>query len=325
MAEPVAVSIIIPVYNLEKILSNCLLSCINQTFKKIEIIIINDGSEDKTNDIISEFKKNDNRIISISKQNEGLTYARKTGVENAKGEYIFHLDGDDHIPNDAIENLYTAAKLNDADIVVGDFALFYKEGLHEIRTYSLNSVSLGAKFLEYILENKLHYLCGKLIKRKLYNENDIEIKKEVSIGEDQVQMIQLCMLANLVAGINRVVYNYILLDESITHRKRTNQEYSYHEEQYAEALFSIKYRFQYNDIIRQQINFRIISALYRSLHHTGYFAGEKKELKRIFYKTLINSVFSSKTMFFKHFPLIIRCLMSLIFPSSPYYISRLVK
>lgn len=322
---PAMVSIIIPVYNLEKELPACLWSCINQTFKELEIIIVNDGSDDKSEEIIHEFQNKDKRIIYFNKTNEGLISARETGVENARGEYIFHLDGDDHVPNNAIEILYTSAKIHDADIVVGDFALFYKDELYEIRKYSWNKVSQGVKFLEHILENKLHYLCGKLIKRKLYSENTIEIRPEVSIGEDQVQMVQLCMFANRVAGVNRIIYNYILRDESITHKKSSNHQYSNNQEQYAQALYSIKNRFQYNDIIRQQINLRIISALYRSLRSTGHFSNDVKGNRRILYRTLRNAIFSTDTLVFTRFPLIIRCVVSLLFPFVPFYLSRVIK
>ena len=91
----VKVSIIIPAYNAKPTLSKCLDSCINQTFEDIEIIIINDGSTDGSNIIMCNYAKIDGRINVINKINEGLPFARKSGVEVAKGEYVFHLDADD--------------------------------------------------------------------------------------------------------------------------------------------------------------------------------------------------------------------------------------
>ena len=101
-----AVSIIIPVYNIGKYLEKCLDSVIAQTFPDIEIIVVNDGSTDNSPEIIARYVDKDPRIVVIDKANEGLAYARKSGIEAANGEYIQHLDGDDYLELDAIELVY---------------------------------------------------------------------------------------------------------------------------------------------------------------------------------------------------------------------------
>ena len=102
-----SVSVIIPVYNIEKHLEKCLDSVIGQTLKDIEIIVVNDGSTDNSLDIITQYARKDSRIVIVDKPNEGLAYARKSGIEAAHGKYVQHLDGDDFLEPDACECRYS--------------------------------------------------------------------------------------------------------------------------------------------------------------------------------------------------------------------------
>ena len=115
------VSIIVPVYNVEKYISRCLESLVNQTLKEIEIICVNDGSKDNSIDIVNSFAEKDERIIVLSQENAGLSAARNNGMDIAKGEFIGFVDSDDWVDLDFFEKLYTAAKNNDCEIAVADF------------------------------------------------------------------------------------------------------------------------------------------------------------------------------------------------------------
>lgn len=117
--DNIKVSIVIPVYNVEKYLRQCLDSVINQTLKDIEIICINDESTDGSLEILQEYEKKDSRIKIINKKNEGLSAARNQGLELAKGEYVSFIDSDDWINKTFCEALYTAAKKYDIDIACG--------------------------------------------------------------------------------------------------------------------------------------------------------------------------------------------------------------
>lgn len=112
----VKVSIIVPVYNVEKFLEKCLDSLVNQTLHDIEIICINDGSTDKSLEILKSFANKDKRITVIDKQNEGPSVARNVGLEKAQGEYIGFVDSDDWVDLDFYEKLYNSAINNGADI-----------------------------------------------------------------------------------------------------------------------------------------------------------------------------------------------------------------
>ncbi|RYE37019.1 MAG: glycosyltransferase family 2 protein, partial [Sphingobacteriales bacterium] len=114
---PPKISVIIPVYNVSEYLDECLRSAVGQTLQDIEIIVVNDGSTDNSQEIIDRYAAGDNRIVPVVKKNEGLANARKSGLEKAQGEYIFHFDGDDYLPLDALEGLYAKAVETKADIV----------------------------------------------------------------------------------------------------------------------------------------------------------------------------------------------------------------
>lgn len=115
------ISVIVPVYNVEKYLSRCLDSLISQTLKEIEIICINDGSKDNSAKILEKYSQKDDRIIILNQENAGLSAARNNGMNHAKGEYIGFVDSDDWVDLDFFEKLYSAAKKYDCDIAAADF------------------------------------------------------------------------------------------------------------------------------------------------------------------------------------------------------------
>ena len=111
------VSVVLPIYNVEKYLSRCLESVVNQSYRKLEIILVDDESPDKCPEICDKWAAKDSRIKVIHKKNGGLGYARNTGIENATGEYICFIDSDDYIASDTIEKAYKSGIESKADIV----------------------------------------------------------------------------------------------------------------------------------------------------------------------------------------------------------------
>ena len=320
---PVApkVSIIIPVYNLESLISRSIECSINQTFTDIEIIIVNDGSADNSEEVIAGYRAKDKRIKYIRKSNEGLTLARKTGVEASSGDFIFHFDGDDTIPSDTIENLYRSAIKHGADIVAGNILTCKPGEPEEEGRYADFGVGTSIAFLEYILINKLHFLWGKLIKRSLYVAHNLIMVTETKVvpAEDQVQMYQLCMFASKVATISNNVYHYRINSTSITQRPIKNEVFTSQQEIYAQVMTQLLQTFSYNTIICHQLNYRILLALYLALHRTGHYVVHKKTSRLIMWRTILNSVFSKKTLLFTHGPLLARCTAVLIFPKARFY------
>ena len=125
----IKVSVVVPIYNTEKYLKECIDSILNQTLKDIELILVNDGSPDGCEGICYEFIKKDQRVIYIYQENQGVSVARNLGIEKAKGEYIYCMDSDDTIEKSFLETSYTVGVKNDSDLVViGDY--YKKRGKH---------------------------------------------------------------------------------------------------------------------------------------------------------------------------------------------------
>lgn len=122
--EEYKVSVIVPVYNVEEYIRECIKSIQVQTYSNLEIIVVNDGTKDKSIEIIKDLIKTDSRIRVISQPNQGLSAARNTGIENASGKYVAMIDSDDKIKPDFIKHLFDVADSQSADIVRGSFRDF---------------------------------------------------------------------------------------------------------------------------------------------------------------------------------------------------------
>ncbi len=206
------VSIIIPIYNIENYISKCLKSVLNQTYKDIEIILVNDGSTDKSVEIIEKLKNEKCKIYN--KENGGLSSARNYGLNQAKGNYIFFLDGDDYLEKDAIENLVFFIKKYDVDIVQGEATYCYE------KNKVIDKLNIGLietdKVIEYFRENQIKtYVWNKLYKKEiLYNLSF----KEGYVNEDIIFTYEICALQPKIYNINIPIYNYIQRSNSIMHQ-----------------------------------------------------------------------------------------------------------
>lgn len=118
------ITVIVPVYNVENYLNKCLDSIISQTYKNIEIVVVNDGSTDASGEICKEFSEMDHRILYIEQENAGLSAARNTGLDNMSGNYVTFVDLDDWIEQDYVETLYKKIVEYQADIAVGNYYSF---------------------------------------------------------------------------------------------------------------------------------------------------------------------------------------------------------
>lgn len=210
------ISVVIPIYNVGKYLNACLKSCVGQTYGALEIICVNDGSSDDSESIIDAFAAADSRIRKINKANGGLPSARRAGIDAATGDYIFHLDGDDDMPLDAIERLAEVAAEDGADIVIGDYYSIDSEEGSVYRDSRVRSVMSGYEYVRFILTEGLFNIWGKLIKRSLYTENQVQIPLDISMGEDLVQMMQLAFYAQSVSFCKSPVYNYYIRPTSMS-------------------------------------------------------------------------------------------------------------
>lgn len=212
------VSIIVPIYNVGDYLAKTIESCIHQTFQDLEIILVNDGSIDKSGQIADSLATKDSRIKVIHKNNEGVTVARNTGLKIAKGEYIFFLDGDDYLPCNAIELLYQKAKESNADWVVGDFIIEYSLNKKVYKSFYDFGVADNISFLKYCFNYSDFYFTGRLIRRNFILNALINIPREITFGEDNVAVVQLAYQVHKAVKINIPVLYYVQRSTSVTNK-----------------------------------------------------------------------------------------------------------
>lgn len=178
------ISIIVPVYNVEQYLDDCLVSILNQTYKNLEIILIDDGSTDNSGKICDEYAKKDSRIIVFHKENGGVSSARNAGLRIAKGIYIGFVDPDDWIAEDMYEVLYLNAKKYDTDVSVCKSKIVINRNLKKLGHQINNTILLNLKeSMYYMLSYKEGYSCGPC--NKIYKKDIIKkFNTKFSIAED---------------------------------------------------------------------------------------------------------------------------------------------
>lgn len=203
------ISIIIPVYNLDKYIDECLRSIINQDYNNLEIIVVDDGSTDNTRLIVNQWQEKDSRIKLISQDNSGVSAARNRGIEASIGEFIMFVDGDDWIDEDCVSVLLKNIKENDSDIVKCAFTFID----------SINSVSRKRDVPNKVCCGKeafKEFLCGygwtSSVWGAIYSSDFIKSSGLLfdcneKIGEDGIFTLKALLCANKVKSINIPLYN----------------------------------------------------------------------------------------------------------------------
>ena len=222
----IKVTVAIPVYNVQQYIGRCLDSVLSQSLSDIEVIIVDDCSPDQSMRIVEQYKKVDDRIIIIThKHNKGLMCARKTGYENAKGDYVFFLDSDDTIPQGALECLYKEALKNNADFVAGRLTYIKPNSIDDKSfpcdlRYGNDRISVIKSTLLWEIT---HTLCGKLFKKSLFEKGALETLEHYTNGEDGLLYYQLIKNISKVTCVKSSVYNYYQNSESSTQVKYTKK------------------------------------------------------------------------------------------------------
>jgi glycosyltransferase involved in cell wall biosynthesis len=214
------VSIIVPIYNAELYLEQCIDSILNQTYKDIEVILINDGSKDNSGMICDKYAKMDNRIKVIHQKNSGPSFARNTGINCATGKYIQFVDADDTIKTDMIEKLVHAAKPNN-ELVVCGYKIFTKDQenlvVQDISPPKNGILSTG-EFLEYFGEfyknGFINPLWNKLYIKEIIVKNSIQFIYGLNMGEDLLFNLEYIRCCNNINFIQDRLYNYLIINNN---------------------------------------------------------------------------------------------------------------
>ena len=252
MSSP-KVSIIVPVYNIEKYVYECIDSILNQTYTDFECILVDDCSSDNSSRICDEYARKDTRIKVIHKNiNVGSPQARKSGLEISKGKYIIFFDGDDWVEYDMIEKLYSIAEKNDCDIVICNFFNnidFLQD--EDISPEIHDKILIFKQIIMYGPYNTS--LCNKLIKRDIYLKINFPVHHYI---DDRVLTIQSIYYANNIKYIKDCLYHYRKHHESICQSENKIRK---HIDEFNNLVMIVDF-LQKNDLIsllESEINYRI--------------------------------------------------------------------
>lgn len=218
----IPISIIVPVYNVEPYLRQCLDSILGQTFTNFEVVLVNDGSTDNSGFICQEYARLDSRFKYFEKENGGVSDARNSGLDLAQGDYVTFLDADDFLFEDHLEKLYRATTLSDADIMIGGYSrfdgsdfYFYKDHFKRDSLISFTSTQ-AIQFLDSMLDIQFFNFstaCGKLFKRTLFKELRFPLGR---YSENQFIMWKLYLNAESIYAFNGNSYVYRSNNEGLS-------------------------------------------------------------------------------------------------------------
>lgn len=214
-----SISIVIPVYNSEKYLKRCIKSVLKQTYMQFELILVNDGSTDKSLEICNEYKKRDNRIKVINKQNEGSIKARKAGIESATSDYITFIDSDDWIHSKTLENIDKRIKEDNPEVLV--YNMYKTLGKFKFIKKKFNTLYFDKKdiyegrdikdelVVAYLTGHPFSSgLCGKVYKKKILLDNGKYLKNIKFLGDDLYYNLEIFLKIKKVSMINKPLYYY---------------------------------------------------------------------------------------------------------------------
>lgn len=210
------VSIIIPVYNVEHYLCNTIDSVLSQTYKNIEIILVNDGSTDKSGEICDLYAERDSKVKCYHLENKGVSFARNYGMNKANGEFIMFVDSDDTIEVDTIYKVVRTLLSDDSDIALFGMkfeyiknGICYKSVKKSIeKSMVLNSNNFSDSFFDLFSHNYLSSACNKIFKRKIVEENNIKFNPEISKFEDLLFSLELLKYCKSMSILPNPFYLY---------------------------------------------------------------------------------------------------------------------
>lgn len=212
--EPL-ISVIVPVYKVEAYLRECVDSIIVQTYRNVEIILVDDGSPDRCGEICDEYAERDSRVVVIHKPNGGLSDARNAGLDAMRGEYLMFVDSDDTLTNDAIEILIDLLRKTDAQLAIGSSDRL-DENKNQLPSVDNNYQQIGIMNREEAIKDMFTHGCSawaRLYKREVH-EGIFFPKGE--INEDEAIVLAILDRCTRVVATNQVIYHYLCRSESIT-------------------------------------------------------------------------------------------------------------
>lgn len=269
MKKPL-ISIIVPVYKSERTIKRCIDSLLVQTYNNFELILVDDGSTDNSGNICDEYKKKDNRVYVIHKNNEGVSSARNAGLNAAGGNYITFIDSDDYVTNRYLEHL----SLLEADLAISGFkdmpehtngVVFLDDGFYKINEIGLLLSEKGNSML-------FKSVWGKLFKANIIRQNRLYFDKNIIFGEDSLFMIQYLYYCQSICVVHDIDYFYFI--SSIKKYSISHENYKYTIQKKVDAYLKLHGKF--------------------SLSNYNYIESELKDVTSRLFLTELDQKFSLK-------------------------------
>lgn len=266
------ISMIIPVYHVADYLERCIRSAVLQTYKNLQIILVDDGSQDICSEICDDWAKRDARVEVIHKENAGLASARNSGIEAANGQYLYFLDADDYIEHDMIEILYKALKNTDAEISMCNFIYEDEQGavLFTERDYRLSQYEVLSGRECLLRARKYMYAVYEVAWNKLYKKEVFQTLRypHRKIHEDEYIFYQVMYPCSRIVCIPDVKYHYVQRSGSIMTQKNERQQMDYCEA----YLLRCEYMLEQQDYELFELNERKLVGIIREMkasHHSS--------------------------------------------------------
>ena len=305
-----AISIIIPVYNAENYLRRCIDSVLSQSFTDFELILVDDGSKDKSPQICDEYASQDTRVRVIHKANGGVSAARNDGLDIAKGEYITFIDSDDWVEREYLETL---SNYRDYDIVFFSHRLIYEDGyisefLFEAKegdkqniweiVASLRKNAVGSNFYGYT--------WNKMFRRDIIEKYKIRFIEGLRISEDEVYTLDYCTHAKSIKVLPLCLYNYRILGTGLTATKNSADEYK----KLADSYLAILNRENNNSIDKVYIPVIAETIYTAAMNHDSplYAFSNFKQMKNVLKKGHIDKSGSRKIKFVASMPIFLELI-----------------
>ena len=218
----VKVSVIIPVYNSENYLEECVQSLLNQSLKECEFIFINDGSTDNSYNILKKYEALDKRVLILNQENKGVSIARNNGLAKARGSFVGFVDSDDTVESEYFETLFEAGIKNNVDVVMVDWNTIKNNACKKFEYKFDENKLLNKQYIEenilplFIKEDSLNAIWNKLYKRELIEKFNINFPEGVALGEDGIFNIRFFTYAKSAFYLKYSGYNYREVEGSAT-------------------------------------------------------------------------------------------------------------
>ena len=271
MLHSIDLSVIIPVYNVEKYLPHCLESVLIQADNNIEVIAINDGSIDKSPEILDQYATQYPSLKIINQPNQGVSAARQKGITVAHGKYILFLDADDFLEASSLNILYKKAIEADADMVLMDYYTYNPDDQKKtyIQQTSIHQYSQASLLKQMFCAEMAWAVWSYIAKNELHETIKYNLVSDLSIGEDAVYTTQIVLAAHKITSINKPLINYVSRPDSVTQQKNISDRQFSSYLKFPQRIYDLLYPSYLYPELKESIAYVFLRACYETFyfHH----------------------------------------------------------